>query len=275
MNIFNGREIASELQSQMKRQVESKEKTRLAIVVLGSDKSSLAYINGVKKTAEELSIDVELVELSETTTTQELIQAIKMLNKNSSIHGIMLQMPLPQAIDQIKVFEAINPLKDVDCLTSENQGKLFNNHPRFVPCTPMAIMETLDYYDIELEGKDVVVVGRSDIVGKPIALLLLARNATVTICHSRTQMLKEKTKSADILVVAVGKKHFIDKSMVKENSIVIDVGINIEDNKIYGDVDFDAVSEKANYITPVPGGIGSITNTLLLKNTVKARELTK
>lgn len=266
--ILDGKVVVKEIREKLKKDV-SGNKIILAIVVVGENSSSASYIKGVMKTSEKLGVDVKIVKTDENISTEEMIEKINELNIDDSINGIMIQMPLPKTIDQIKVINTINYLKDVDGLTDISMGKLVKNTGGgFLPCTPLAVLKTIEYYDIEIEGMDVVVIGRSNIVGKPIASILTNKGATVTVCHSKTKNLKEKTKNADIVIVAIGRKHFLTEDMVNENAVVIDVGINVVDGKLYGDVDYDNLINKVKAITPVPGGIGTITNTLLIKNTV-------
>lgn len=268
--ILDGKVVAKEIRENIKNEKKNNDIT-LAIIVVGDNSASGSYIKGVIKTSEKIGINVKLVKFSTEVTNEELIEKIKLLNNDDKINGIMIQMPLPETIDNEKVINSISYSKDVDCLTDINMGKLIKGKDDgFIPCTPLAILELIDFYDIDVTGLDVSVIGRSNIVGKPIAGLLTNRGATVTICHSRTKNIKEKVKKSDIVIVAVGKKHFLTKDMVSEKAIIIDVGINVENGKLYGDVDYDNLKENVKAITPVPGGIGSITNTLLVKNTIKS-----
>ncbi|MCK4648900.1 bifunctional methylenetetrahydrofolate dehydrogenase/methenyltetrahydrofolate cyclohydrolase FolD, partial [bacterium] len=268
--ILDGKRIAHEIQRELSSKVEElREKgvtPGLAVIRVGEEPSSLIYVRNKKKKAEEVGIHFEEHTLKENTSQDELIGLIEELNSNSRIDGIVLQLPLPKQLDEKRLLEKISPDKDVDGFHPLNMGRLLKGDSLFVPATPRGIMELLDRYQIPLEGKRAVVVGRSDIVGKPLAFLLLARNATVTICHSKTRDLGSVTKEGDILVVAIGKPEFIKEEMVKEGSVIIDVGINRVGNKIVGDVDFEKVKEKASYITPVPGGVGPMTIVILLKN---------
>jgi len=266
--ILDGKLVVKEIRENLKNDVSGK-KIALAIVAVGENSSSASYIKGVIRTSEKLGIDVKLVKMDEDVSTEKMIEKINGLNIDNSINGIMIQMPLPKTIDQIKVINSINYLKDIDGLTDVSMGKLVKNtDDGFIPCTPLAILKIIEYYDIEVEGMDVVVIGRSNIVGKPIASLLINKGATVTVCHSKTKKIKEKTRNADMIIVAIGRKHFLTEDMVNESVIIIDVGINVVDGKLYGDVDYDNLINKVKAITPVPGGIGTITNTLLIKNTV-------
>ncbi len=274
--ILDGKKLAQEIQKELSLKVKGlKEKgvtPGVAVIRVGEDPSSLIYIRNKKKKAEEVGIHFEEHTLKENTPQDELVELIERLNSNSRIQGIVLQLPLPSHLDEKKILERISPDKDVDGFHPLNMGRLLKGVSSFVPATPKGIIELLDRYQIPLEGKRAVVVGRSDIVGKPLALLLLARDATVTICHSKTKDLGSITKEGDILVVAIGKPEFVKEGMVKGGSVVIDVGINRIGNKIVGDVDFEKVRGKASYITPVPGGVGPMTIIMLLSNVIKAAE---
>ena len=245
---------------------------KIASIVVGEDGGSIFYINSQEKVANSLGILFEKILLKESTTEENLINEIISLNNNEKIHGIILQLPLPKHIDEKKVISAISPKKDVDCLTFVNQGKLYMGEDTFMPCTPKSVLTILKSLNINLEGMEVVVIGRSNIVGKPAGALLLKENCTVTMCHSRTKNLREVCKRADILVVAIGKAKFVDESFVKDGAIVIDVGTNSVEGKITGDVDFDKVIDVASFVTPVPGGVGALTTTLLMKNACEAIE---
>ncbi len=274
--ILDGKKIAQEIQEELSSKVkELKGKgitPGLAVIRVGEDPSSLIYVRNKKRKAEEVGIHFEEHTLKENTSQDELIELIARLNSDSRIEGIVLQLPLPDHLDEKRILEKISPDKDVDGFHPLNMGRLLKGDPSFIPATPRGIVELLDRYKIPLEGKRAVVVGRSDIVGKPLAFLLLARNATVTICHSKTKDLSLITREGDILVAALGKPGFIKEKMVKEGSVIIDVGINRVGNKIVGDVDFEKVKEKAFYITPVPGGVGPMTIVILLKNVLEAAE---
>lgn len=273
--ILKGKEVANMIQESIAAVTEA-EKIALAILAIGENKSADAYIKGVLRTSEKLGVEVKLIRLSEDISTEAVIERIEKINADENIHGLMIQMPLPKSLDQEKVINAIDYKKDIDSMTDKNLGMVLKGKEEGLkPCTPVAVLETLDFYGINVTGLDVTVIGRSNIVGKPVAALLTNRGATVTICHSRTKKLKEKTKNADLIIVAVGKKYFLTKDMVSQNSIVIDVGINVENGKLYGDADYDALKEYVKDITPVPGGVGSITNTLLIRNTVKAFRLSR
>ena len=242
----------------------------LAIIQVGNNPASQIYVRNKIKAAAFCNIDARHIHLDESIQEDELLKVIDELNQDDNINGIIAQLPLPKHINENTVINHICEEKDVDGFSISCKGKLFGNIDTFTPATPTGIMRLLDIYNINIEGKNAVVVGRSNIVGKPMAMLLLNKNATVTIAHSRTKNLKEVTKNADILVVAIGKAKYITEDMVKEDAVVIDVGINRIDDKLYGDVDFESVSKKASYITPVPGGVGPLTIATLLENTLKA-----
>ncbi len=247
----------------------------LAVIIVGNDPASRVYVNNKKKGCEQTGMNSFEYALPEETTTDELIALIEKLNGEKDVHGILCQLPVPEHIDEEKVLNAISPDKDVDAFHPVNCGKVMTGDYTFAPCTPAGMVEMLKYYNIPVAGKHCVIIGRSNIVGKPMAMLMLKENATVTVCHSRTQNLAEITKQADILVAAVGRPKFVTPDMVKDGAVVLDVGINrMEDGKLCGDVDFDAVCEKTSYITPVPGGVGPMTITMLLKNTLAAAEKT-
>lgn len=247
----------------------------LAVIIVGNDPASRVYVNNKKKGCEQTGMNSFEYALPEETTTEELITLIEKLNGEKYVHGILCQLPVPKHIDEEKVLNAISPDKDVDAFHPVNCGKVMTGDYTFAPCTPAGMVEMLKYYNIPVAGKHCVIIGRSNIVGKPMAMLMLKENATVTVCHSRTENLAEITKQADILVAAVGRPKFVTADMVKDGAVVLDVGINrMEDGKLCGDVDFDAVCEKTSYITPVPGGVGPMTITMLLKNTLAAAENT-
>lgn len=274
--LMSGKEVSASTREKISADVkEFKEKTGitpgLAVIIVGENEASKVYVRNKHKACAEVGMYSKVVELPESTPESELLDLICELNSDDSIHGILVQLPLPKHIDEQKVINTISPKKDVDAFHPENVGKIMLGEYDFLPCTPAGVMEILDYYNIEISGKKCVIIGRSNIVGKPQALLLLERNGTVTICHSRTKNLAEETKEADILVVAIGKPDFVTKDMVKEGAVVIDVGINrMPDGKLHGDVAFDEVSPIAYAITPVPGGVGPMTITMLLKNTLTA-----
>jgi methylenetetrahydrofolate dehydrogenase (NADP+)/methenyltetrahydrofolate cyclohydrolase len=277
--IIDGKGIAEVIRKEMKDEVALLTKEGrapgLAVILVGDDPASKTYVGSKERAARELGIYSKVIRREAGISQDELIGLIRELNEDRNIDGILVQLPLPAHIDEKAIIEAIDPGKDVDGFHPVNTGRLFNSQvdvPRFEPCTPLGIMELLEREGIEIEGKKAVVVGRSNIVGKPIACLLLEKNATVTICHSRTRELAKETAQADILVAAVGKPAFIDGSMVKEGVIAIDVGINRVDGKLVGDLDFPSVEKKSSYITPVPGGVGPMTIAMLMKNTIKARK---
>lgn len=269
--IIDGKKLAADIQADIKKQVQKCERApALAVVLVGDDPASLIYVRNKKKQAEAVGINTPVFHLSPVITTDALIAFVKELNENEQIDGILVQMPLPEHIDSDAVLEAVSPLKDADGLTTSNLGRLFVGKPALNPCTPMACMELIKSVQKDIGGLNAVVVGRSRLVGKPVAQLLLDANCTVTQAHSRTKNLAEICKSADILIVAVGKAGLIKKSFVKEGAIVIDVGINRQDDgKIVGDVDFAQVVGIAKAITPVPGGVGPMTITMLLRNTLQ------
>lgn len=243
----------------------------LAVIIVGENPASQVYVRNKHKACSEVGIYSEVHELPENITEVELLELIDRLNVDEKINGILVQLPLPKHLDEEKVILRINPSKDVDAFHPENVGKIMIGNFSFLPCTPAGVMELLKHYEISPAGKHCVVIGRSNIVGKPQSMLMLKENATVTVCHSRTVNLPELTKQADILVAAVGRANFVTADMVKDGAVVIDVGINrLENGKLCGDVDFDQVEPLASYITPVPGGVGPMTITMLLKNTVTA-----
>lgn len=243
----------------------------LVVIIVGNDAASMTYVKNKKKACEDVGFKSTVIELPEETPEVDLLEQIKELNEDLTVHGILVQLPLPKHIDEQKVIDTISVKKDVDGFHPYQVGALVSGLPCLKPCTPSGVIELLKAYNIDMAGRHAVIVGRSHIVGKPLIQLLLDQNATVTVCHSRTQNLAEFTKSADILIVAIGRAHFITADMVKEGAVVIDVGINrLETGKLVGDVLYDDIFEKASYITPVPGGVGPMTITMLLKNTLKA-----
>ena len=271
--IIDGKEIKNEIISELKKQVKQYMiKPCLAVIQIGDDPASNSYIKSKEKACNEIGIYFKHIKFNETVKEIEVINKILELNNDEYVHGILLQLPLPEGFNQDKLINYIARNKDVDGLTDINVGKLFNNKPGMVSCTPLGIMKLFEKENIDVKGKNVTIVGRSNLVGKPLLGLLLNNDATVTICHSKTENLKKHTKNADILIVAVGKKHFITEDMVKEDAIVIDVGINKEDGKLYGDVDFSKVKTKVKKITPVPGGVGPMTVAMLMTNVIKAYE---
>lgn len=272
---IDGKAIAAALRGEIAAEVVTlKEKgitPGLAVILVGSDPASQTYVRNKQKACLEVGFHARQIDLSETTTQEELLAVVNELNNDPAIHGILCQLPLPRGLDDSAVIAAIDPQKDVDAFHAENVGHIMIGDQHFLPCTPAGVMELLHRSDISVGGKHCVVIGRSNIVGKPMAMLLLQENGTVTICHSRTQNLAEVCRQADILVAAVGRAKFVTADMVKPGATVIDVGINRDENgKLCGDVDFDAVEPIAGAITPVPGGVGPMTIALLLKNTLTA-----
>lgn len=274
--IISGKDVSQHIRGEVaKGTAELKEKTGitpgLAAVLVGDDPASEIYVRNKRKACTEAGMYSEEHKLPAETTEEELLALVDKLNNDPNIHGILVQLPLPDHIDDTKVLRSVSPDKDVDGFHPYNVGLLVEGNPRFISCTPHGIIKMLEYYDIDIKGKEAVVVGRSNIVGKPVAMLLLHRHATVTVCHSRTQDLPGVTRRADILVAAIGRANFVTADMVKEGAVVIDVGINRnEEGKLTGDVDFEPVSEKASYITPVPGGVGPMTISMLLWNTLES-----
>lgn len=275
--IIDGRKVSLEIKEEIRNFVNNRKDKGLKVpkvvsILVGNDGGSVFYINNQEKVATSLGVDFEKLLLDETISEDHLIDEIEKLNNDNNVNGIILQLPLPKGINEKKVINVISADKDIDCLTYENQGKLYCGEKVFLPCTPNSVITLLEKYEIELEGKSVVVIGRSNIVGKPVAQLLLNKNATVTICHSRTKNLQDICRNADIIVVAIGRPKYLNEDFVNEKSIVIDVGTSSLEGKITGDVDFERVSNKVNMITPVPGGVGALTTTLLIKNACEALE---
>ncbi len=275
--IISGKVVSAAKREEIKKRVaalkENGKDVGLAVIIVGNNSASRVYVNNKKKACEEVGIKSLEYALHEETTQDELLKLIEKLNKSDEVNGILCQLPLPAHIDEQAIINAIDPKKDVDAFHPFNVGHIMIGDYTFLPCTPAGIMEMLKFYNIDVKGKKCVVIGRSNIVGKPMAMLLLKENGTVEICHSRTENLKEETLSADILVAAVGKAYFVTADMVKDGAVVIDVGMNRnEEGKLCGDVCFDEVEKKASYITPVPGGVGPMTITMLLENTVRAVE---
>jgi len=279
--IIDGRKIAKEINESLKVKVEDfinkyKITPKLTVIIAGGDPASLFYVKMIAKYCERASIDFEKHSLSSKTTDEELLKIIDNLNEDEKVSGIIVQVPLPKHINQERIQEAVNPSKDVDCFNPINMGRLALGKPEFFPCTPYAVYELMKRENIVVEGKHTVIVGRSNIVGRPMALILLQKkqyaNATLTICHSRTNDLAHYTRQADILIAAVGKPEIIKRDMVKEGTVIIDVGTNEVEGKLVGDVAYEEVLDKASVITPVPGGIGPITNVMLMQNTLKAAE---
>ncbi|MBQ2385527.1 MAG: bifunctional methylenetetrahydrofolate dehydrogenase/methenyltetrahydrofolate cyclohydrolase FolD [Clostridia bacterium] len=278
--IINGKEISATIRSEIKEATEklvaeSGVRPGLAVIIVGEDPASQVYVRNKKRACDEVGFYSESYELPENTTQEELNALVDRLNKDDKIHGILCQLPLPKHLDENEVIMRIDPKKDVDAFHPENVGKIMIGDYSFLPCTPAGVMALLERSGIDVCGKECVVVGRSNIVGKPQAMLLLHANGTVTICHSRTKNLAEVCRRADILVAAIGKADFFTGDMVKEGAVVIDVGMNRRaDGKLTGDVDFASVEPKASYITPVPGGVGPMTITMLMQNTLTAAKNT-
>ena len=273
--ILSGKVVSQRIKDELKEEVKELNAKGifpgLAVIIVGDDPASRVYVNSKKKACEEIGVYSEEYALPAETSEEELLQLVEKLNNEPKINGILVQLPLPKHIDEETVINAISPKKDVDAFHPSNVGKIMIGNYDFLPCTPAGVMELIKESGIDVSGKECVIVGRSNIVGKPQAMLLLHANGTVTICHSRTQDLKAKTKNADILVAAVGIPNFITGDMIKEGAVVIDVGINrIADKKLVGDVEFDSAEKVASAITPVPGGVGPMTIAMLMKNTVKA-----
>lgn len=274
--ILDGKAVSQRVKNALKEETEKfiekyGIKPGLAVVIVGDDPASRVYVNSKKKACAEIGYYSEEHALPESTTEGELLSLVEKLNGDEKIHGILVQLPLPKHIDEEKIINAINPKKDVDAFHPVNVGKIMIGNFDFLPCTPAGVMELINEAGIDLTGKNCVVVGRSNIVGKPQAMLLLHKNATVTICHSKTKNIKEITKNADVLVAAVGRAQMFDGDYIKDGAVVIDVGMNrLENKKLVGDVDFESAEKKASCITPVPGGVGPMTIAMLMKNTLTA-----
>lgn len=277
--LISGKAVSAALRTQIREETAALRENHgihpgLAVVLVGNDPASQIYVRNKQKACEEVGFRAFEYRLNENSTQEQLLDLIRVLNKDDKVHGILVQLPLPKHIDEQTVILTIAPEKDVDAFHPMNVGRIMIGNYEFLPCTPAGVMELIDSTGVDLNGANCVVVGRSNIVGKPMAMLLLHRNATVTICHSRTRNLAEVCAGADILVSAVGKPHFIRADMVKDGAVVIDVGMNHDENgKLCGDVEFAEVEPKASYITPVPGGVGPMTITMLLKNTLHAAKL--
>lgn len=274
-NIIDGKLLASKIMKKLKEEVNSLKQEeiwpKLAVIMVGNDKASEVYVRNKSKACNEVGIEFEEFILKEDITMQQLLAIIEKLNNRKDIHGILLQSPIPKHLDIRKAFNTINCQKDVDGFNPINIGKLMIGEDTFISCTPYGVIKMLEDNNIKIEGKNAVVIGRSNIVGKPLAQCLLNKDATVTVCHSKTQNLEEITRQADILLVAIGKPEFVTAKMVKEGATVIDIGINRnEEGKLVGDVKFDEVSQKVQYISPVPGGVGPMTIAILLNNVIKA-----
>jgi methylenetetrahydrofolate dehydrogenase (NADP+)/methenyltetrahydrofolate cyclohydrolase len=274
--IINGKEIAAQVRAELRGEIQAlKEKTGvvpgLTVVLVGENPASIVYVRNKIKACEEVGIKSVQHKLPDSTTHEELLTLIRQLNASKDVHGILVQLPLPKQINEEEILEEISPFKDVDGFHPYNVGRLMIGNPVLQPCTPYGVMRLIDSTGVDLSGKDAVVVGRSNIVGKPMAMMLLKRNATVTVCHSKTTDLVERIKKADIVVAAIGRAEFIKGEWVKQGAVVIDVGMNRSlEGKLVGDVDFEGASERASFITPVPGGVGPMTIAMLLKNTVVA-----
>lgn len=276
--ILDGKQIAKDYRQKLKEEVESLKEQgftpKLSVILVGNDGASQSYVNSKKKAAEKLGMISEIVHLDESTSEDEVLNELKRLNEDDSVSGILVQVPLPKQVSEQKIIESINPDKDVDGFHPTNIGKLYIDEQTFVPCTPLGIMELLNHADIEIEGKDAVIIGRSHIVGQPVYKLLLQKNATVTIMHSKTKDMHSHLKNADIIVSAVGQPGIVSKDDVKEGAVVIDVGNTPDENgKLKGDVDYEDVKEIAGAITPVPGGVGPMTITMVLNNTLLAEKM--
>lgn len=276
--LISGKEVSAAKRAELKNRVKAlNEKgvnVGLAVIIVGNNSASRVYVNNKKKGCEEIGVTSFEYALPEETSQEELVSLIEKLNNDGRVDGILCQLPLPKHIDEKAVLNCISPVKDVDAFHPVNVGHIMIGDFTFLPCTPAGIMEMLKFYGISVRGKKCVIIGRSNIVGKPMAMLLLKENGTVEICHSKTENLKEETLSADILVAAVGVADFVTADIVKDGAVVIDVGMNRNaEGKLCGDVRFDEVKEKASYITPVPGGVGPMTITMLLENTVRAAEM--
>lgn len=273
--IIDGKELAKKIRANLKIECEELNKkgikSKLAVIMVGDDSASKVYVKNKSRACEDVGIEYEEYLLESNITQKELIDLIEKLNQDNTVNGILLQSPIPSNLDINEAFRTIKPEKDVDGFNPINVGKLVLNQDTFVSCTPFGIMKMFEEYNIDLSGKNVVILGRSNIVGKPLIHCCLNKNSTVTTCHSKTQNIKEIASKADVLISAIGKTNFVTEDMVKENAVVIDVGINRLDNgKITGDVDFENVKEKASYITPVPGGVGPMTIAMLMNNVIKA-----
>ena len=274
--IIDGKLVRETVKGELKKEIgELKEELTLAVIQVGNNEASNIYVNNKIKLCNEIGINSIHKKFDDIITEEELINEIEKLNSDDSVNGILVQLPLPDVFNTKKVINTISYLKDVDGLTTTNIGKLYNDEESIVPCTALGVIKLLDYYNINLEGRNVAVVGRSTLVGRPLFKLLLDRNATVTMCHSKTSNLENVLKTKDIIISATGKKGLIKKEMVKDGAVVIDVGITRVDNKIYGDVDFDEVYDKASFITKVPGGVGPMTVICLMENTLNCYKLQK
>lgn len=273
--IIDGKAVSQKIKEEIRAEIEREQlSVGLAVVIVGNNPASRVYVNNKKKACEVCGIQSFEYALPEETTQEQLLELIDTLNTDEKVNGILVQLPLPQGLDEKKVIERISPLKDVDAFHAENVGKIMIGNYAFLPCTPAGVMELIHSTGTEISGKECVVIGRSNIVGKPMAMLLLHENATVTICHSRTKNLAEVCRRADLLISAVGKADFVTADMIKDGAVVIDVGMNRNaEGKLCGDVKFEEAEKKASFITPVPGGVGPMTIAMLMKNTVMAKRL--
>ena len=275
MQLLNGKELSLKIKEDIKKKIKEdyldkgKDVPGLAVVLVGDDPASQIYVKNKEKACEYVGIKSRVVKMPQNSTQEEVLEQIKLLNQDNQINGVLVQLPLPKHLNETEIIQSILPSKDVDCLTYENKGKLVSGTNIIAPCTPSGIIELLHNAEVEISGKNAVIIGRSQLVGRPVEILLNRLNATTTICHSKTENIEEVCKRADILVVATGKPNFVGKEFVKENSVVIDVGINrTEEGKIVGDCNYSEVCEIASKITPVPGGVGPMTIAMLLKNTL-------
>lgn len=272
--VIDGTKVSIEIRQEIKKIIEKENITpKLAVIQVGDNKASDVYVRNKKKACLDVGINFELIKFNDTISEDLVINEIKRLNNDISVNGILVQLPLPSGFDEGKIINVIDPVKDVDGLTYQNVGNLVLENDCLVPCTPLGVMQLLKYYNVDLTSKNVCLVGRSNLVGKPLIQLLLKENATLSICHSKSLDIKNYTKNADVLIVAAGHPNLITKDMVKEGAVIIDVGINKEGNVLKGDVDFEGVSKKTSLITPVPGGVGPMTVACLLKNVVKAYKI--
>lgn len=271
MVILDGKKTSEKIREKIRKEITGNpRKPGLAVVIVGTDKASKQYVSMKKKACEKTGIESFAFDLPEETSQSELERLIDKLNDDVRVDGILVQLPLPSHINEDKILERILPTKDVDGFHPVNVGKLLQNKPCYRSCTPFGIIKLLEEYEIELSGKKVAVLGRSNIVGKPMAVMLIHKNATVTVCHSKTTDIKEICRNSDIIVSAIGKAHFVKADMVREGAVVVDVGTNFHDGKLCGDVDFEGVRDKVSYISPVPGGVGPMTIAMLLYNTMEA-----
>lgn len=273
--ILDGKKLSLKITEELKEQVAKlQKKPKLAVILVGNDPASQIYVRNKQKKAEEIGFESLVIPLPEDISEENLLEHIYILNEDDNINGILLQLPIPKHLNQQRILEAIEPIKDVDGFTTYNFGRLALGYkPYAIPCTPKGIIKLLEEYNIEIEGKKALVIGRSNIVGKPISLLLQQKNATVTMAHSKTENLKEIAKNSDIIVCAIGKPKMITSDFIKDGAIIIDVGINRDENGLCGDVDYKEAYEKASFITPVPGGIGPMTISMLMENTLQLYKL--